>query len=335
MKLLVCEKNSVFLNVFLVKYFIRFVKKHPKTYQKMTNFIIIAIAICTGILFRRYKNLPKDSHRVINLWIVNIALPAIALRYIPKMNWNWDVMLILSTPVIIYIGAFLVIALVSKFRYIPLKSKAAILLTVGFSNMSFLGYPITETYYGIDGLKLAILCDQASFIVVSSLGILTATYASQGKGKLNIKDLFVKVFTFPPTLAFILAFALPYFTTMDSLDGILSSLGATMVPMALFSIGLQLEFKHWKADKQLLSIALIYKLLLAPLLVFGISWFFIIEKLYVQVSVIEAAMAPMVVGTIIATEFGLNPKLSNMILSFGIPISLGTTFLWYLVLNFV
>ena len=47
-----------------------------------------------------------------------------------------------------------------------------------------------------------------------------------------------------------------------------------------------------------------------------------------------AGVAP-VVGTIIATEFGLNPKLSNMILSFGIPLSLGTTFFWYLVLNFV
>ena len=301
----------------------------------MTNFLIIAIAICTGILLRKYKKLPSDSHRVVNLWIINIALPAIALRYIPKMNWNWDIMLVISTPVIIFFGAFLLIFIASKFRHIPLQSKAAILLTVGFSNMSFLGYPITEAYYGEEGLKLAILCDQASFIVVSSLGILTATYASQGKGKLDIKNLLTKVFTFPPTLAFILAFALPQFINMDSLDGILASLGATMVPMALFSIGLQLEFKNWQADKQLLSMALIYKLLLAPILVLVISWFFIIEKLYVQVSVIEAAMAPMVVGTIIATEFGLNPKLSNMILSFGIPLSLLTTFLWYLVLNYI
>lgn len=301
----------------------------------MTNFIIIAIAICTGVLLCKYKNLPNDSHRVVNLWIVNIALPAIALRYIPKMNWNWDVMLIISTPLIIFFGAFLMIAIISKFRHVPLKTKAAILLTVGFSNMSFLGYPITEAYYGEAGLQLAILCDQVSFIVVSSLGILTATYASQGKGKLDIKDLITKVFTFPPTIAFILAFLLPQFINMNSMDRILESLGATMVPMALFSIGLQLEFKNWKADKQLLSIALTYKLLIAPILVLGISWFFVIEKLFVQVGVIEAAMAPMVVGTIIATEFGLNPKLSNMILSFGIPISLLTTFLWYLVLNYV
>jgi len=301
----------------------------------MSNFIIIFIAIAIGILFRKYKNLPKDSHRVVNLWIVNVALPAIALRYIPKMKWNWDLMLIIATPLIIFFGALLIIIIASKFRDIPLKSKAAILLTVGFSNMSFLGYPITQAYYGEKGLQLAILCDQTSFIVVSSLGILTATYATQQKGNFDIKDLLKKVFTFPPTIAFILAFTLPYFVNMNSIDPILESLGATMVPMALFSIGLQLEFKNWQTDKLLLNLALFYKLIIAPLLVLAISWLFVIEKLYVQVSVIESAMAPMVVGTIIATEFGLNPKLSNNILSFGIPLSLGTTFLWYLVLNFV
>jgi len=301
----------------------------------MSNFIIIFIAIAIGILFRKYKNLPKDSHRVVNLWIVNVALPAIALRYIPKMKWNWDLMLIIATPLIIFFGALLIIIIASKFRDIPLKSKAAILLTVGFSNMSFLGYPITQAYYGEKGLQLAILCDQTSFIVVSSLGILTATYATQQKGNFDIKDLLKKVFTFPPTIAFILAFTLPYFVNMNSIDPILKSLGATMVPMALFSIGLQLEFKNWQTDKLLLNLALFYKLIIAPLLVLAISWLFVIEKLYVQVSVIESAMAPMVVGTIIATEFGLNPKLSNNILSFGIPLSLGTTFLWYLVLNFV
>ena len=301
----------------------------------MTNFIIIALAIAAGILLRKYKSLPQDSHRVVNLWIVTMALPAIALRYIPKMNWNWDLILVIITPFIIFFSAFLMIAIASRFRHIPLKSKAAILLTVGFSNMSFLGYPITEAYYGEKGLQLAILCDQASFIAVSSLGIITATYATQGKGNLNIKALLIKIFSFPPTIAFILAFILPHFIDMNSIDNVLESLGATMVPMALFSIGLQLEFKNWKTDKQLLNIAVFYKLITAPLLILIISSFFVIEKLYVQVSVLESAMAPMVVGSIIATEFNLNPKLANNIISFGIPLSLLTTFLWYLVLNYI
>ena len=298
----------------------------------MINFFIIAIAIAVGILFKKYQKLPENSHRVINLWIVYIALPSIALRYIPKMNWNWDLTLIILTPWVIFLSALICIVIVSRFYKIDLATKAAILLTVGFSNMSFLGYPITEAFYGTEGLKLAILCDQSSFIAVSSLGIFTASFASQGKGNFSIKDILKKVFSFPPTLAFLLAFLLPNFINMEIIDPILESLGATMVPMALFSIGLQLKLKDWKADKFLLSFALGYKLILAPIFILLFSLLLNVESIYRQVGVIESAMAPMVVGTIIATEFGLNPKLSNTILSVGIPISFLTTYFWYLLL---
>jgi len=84
-----------------------------------------------------------------------------------------------------------------------------------------------------------------------------------------------KLFSFPPTIAFLLAFIVPkiidYKSIEPFIDPILESLGATMVPMALFSVGLQLQFKEWKADKTLLINALNYKLILAPLLILGVS----------------------------------------------------------------
>jgi len=103
--------------------------------------------------------------------------------------------------------------------------------------------------------------------------------------------------------------------------------------MALFSVGLQLQFKEWKADKSLLINTLSYKLFLAPLLILAVSFLFTVEKIYTQVGVMEAAMTPMVTGTIIATEFNLRPKLSTMILSFGIPLSFLTTYLWFLFMS--
>lgn len=299
----------------------------------MTNFSIIFISIIAGIFFKKYKALPKDSHKVINNWIITIALPAISLRFIPKMNWNWEVLFIMVIPFVIYIAAFILIEVLGKFKPLDRKTKACLVLTVGLSNLSFLGFPLTEAYYGKEGLQLAILCDQAGFMTVSTLGILTATQASNSHTQFSIVYLLKKLFTFPPTIAFIAAFILPYFISLESLDPILKSLGATMVPMALFSVGLQLQFKEWKADKSLLFYGLLYKLMLAPLLIFAISFLFSIQKNYAQVGIIEAAMAPMVTGTIIATEFNLRPKLSTMILSFGIILSFLTTYLWYLFLG--
>jgi len=272
----------------------------------LTNFIIIFISILAGILIRKFKPLPPNSHKVVNNWVISIALPAISLRYIPKMQWNSDLLFIMMVPFIIYITAFILIEILGKFKTLNRKTKACLVLTVGLSNLSFLGFPLTEAYYGKEGLQLAILCDQAGFMTVSTLGILTATHASGSDQRFSIVNLLKKF---------------------------LESLGATMVPMALFSVGLQLQFKEWKADKTLLIYALNYKLLLAPLLIFGISILFSVEKLYTQVGVIEAAMAPMVTGTILATEFNLRPKLSTMLLSFGIVLSFFTTYLWYLFLS--
>lgn len=296
----------------------------------MSNFIIIAISILSGVLLNRLKTLPKDSHKIINLWIIYVALPAIALRFIPKMVWNSDLLFPILMPPAIFFAAFLFIEFISKFKPLDKTTKGGLLLTVGFSNLSFLGFPLTEAYYGKEGLQLAILCDQVGFITLSSLGLIVAAYASSGNtSSFSFVLLLKKLFSFPPTLAFIAAFILPIFIDLNNFDSVLKNLSSTMVPMALFSVGLQLQFKHWKADQFLLGTALFYKLLLAPFLILICSWFFNIEKLFVQVSVLEAAMAPMVTGVIIATEFGLKPKLCNMILSFGIPISFLTTFLWY------
>jgi len=303
----------------------------------VTNFIIIFLSILAGILIQKFKELPPNSHKVVNIWVISVALPSISLRYIPKMQWNSDLLFIMLVPPLIYITAFVLIEILGKFKTLDRKTKACLALTVGLSNLSFLGFPLTEAYYGKEGLQLAILCDQAGFMTVSTLGILTATHASGSGQPFSISNLLKKLFSFPPTIAFILAFSLPklmdYSLIESTLDPIFESLGATMVPMALFSVGLQLQFKEWKADKSILFYALNYKLVLAPLLILGISILFTIEKLYSQVGIIEAAMAPMVTGTIIASEFNLRPKLSTMILSFGIILSFLTTYLWYLILG--
>lgn len=302
-----------------------------------TNFSIIFISILAGVLIRRYKLLPKEAHKVVNLWVISIALPAISLRYIPKMQWNPNLLFLLSITLIIYISAFILITLFSKFKSLDIKTKACLLLTIGFSNLSFLGFPLTEAYYGKEGLQLAVICDQGGFLTLSTLGILTASYAAGKEQQFDAVNILKKIVFFPPTIAFILAILVPqltHYNTLEKLlDPIFESLGATMVPMALFSVGLQLGFKNWKVDKSLLLHALNYKLVIAPFIVYGISKLLHTELLYTQVGTIEAAMAPMITGSIIATEFNLRPKLSSLILSFGIILSFITTFMWYLFLK--
>ncbi|UJH92640.1 AEC family transporter [Antarcticibacterium sp. 1MA-6-2] len=298
----------------------------------MLNIILISICLLSGFLVRKYKALPEGSYKAVNAWVINIALLAVALKYIPHIEWDFSLMLPLLMPIMVWTGSYLLVTILGKFISIGPGTRAALILSSGLSNTSFLGFPLSEAYYGKEGLQIAILCDQATFIVMATLGIITASKASNG-GSFEIRTILKKVFTFPPFIAFCLAFILPLFISLDPIEPLLENFALTLVPLALFSVGMQFRLQSLKADAKLLSVALSYKLLLAPLLIFLICIALGLSSLVARISIFEAAMAPMVTGTIIATEYNLNPKLANIILSIGIPVSLLTTFLWSLILQ--
>lgn len=295
----------------------------------MLNFLLIGICLFAGILCKKFKSLPNDSFKAVNAWVINIALPAVALLYIPEIDWNFSLILPILMPFLVWSGSYLWVNLLGKFIEMNPGTRGALILTSGLGNTSFLGFPLTEAYYGEEGLQIAILCDQASFIVMATFGIITATKASNG-GIFDFKPIIRKIFLFPPFIAFVAAFVLPLFITLKPISSLLESLALTLVPLALFSVGLQLKINSWRKDLRLISLALGYKLLLAPALILLTCLILNFGGIIPRVSVFEAAMAPMVTGTILATEYNLNPKLANIILGIGIPVSLISTFIWYL-----
>jgi predicted permease len=300
----------------------------------MLNFILIGVCLLAGFLVKKYKALPKDSYKAVNAWVINIALPAMALRYIPEIQWSYSLIVPFLMPLLVWTGSYLFVNLVSRYLQMSPGTRAALFLTAGLGNTSFLGFPLTEAYYGQEGLQIAILCDQATFIVMATFGIITATKASNG-GTFQFKPVLKKILLFPPFIAFCLAFILPLFVSFEPIVPLLNELAHTLIPLALFSVGMQLKLRTWKADVKLISVALSYKLLLAPLLILVLCLVFGLTEFTQKITIFEAAMAPMVTGAIIATDYNLNPKLANIILSVGIPVSLITTFLWTLILELI
>ena len=298
----------------------------------MLNFALIAICLFAGILVTRYKTLPEGSYKAVNAWVINIALPSVALKYIPGIDWNFSLLLPFLMPLMVWTGSYLFVNILCRSIAMSPGSRAALFLTAGLGNTSFLGFPLTEAFYGAEGLEIAVLCDQACFIVMATFGIITATKASNG-GKFEPLSIVKKILGFPPFIAFCLAFMLPPFISFQPIAPLLNSFALTLVPLALFSVGLQLKLRAWREDARLIGYALLYKLILAPLLIFLICLSFGIFSLTGKVTIFEAAMAPMVTGSIIAADYDLNPKLANIVLSIGIIFSFLTTFLWYLFLE--
>ena len=296
------------------------------------NFLLIALCLSAGWILRRTNMLGDDAHTSINAWILYIALPAVALHYIPAIHWSAEVILPLVMPLIVFAGAWMFITLIG--RRIPLENgtRAALLLTIGLGNTSFIGFPLTQAYLGNEGLRVAVMCDQITFVTLSTFGIVTAMHAAHNA---NISPfvLLKRIILFPPFIGFVAAIVLPQFVDISLFDPLFENLSLTLVPLALFSVGLQVRFTGWKNDTRLLTLGLAYKLFVAPLIILIVALRARLEGVAAQTSVFEASMPPMITAAILASEYRLNPQLANTIVSLGILLSLLTSLFWWVVVN--
>lgn len=299
----------------------------------MIEFVLILLCIGAGVWLRHRGVLEAGAARGINTWILYVALPAVALRYVPHIRWGEEVLLAVAMPVVVWVGAWAVVTVLTRRNpKVDRKTRAALILTSGLGNTSFLGFPLVAAYFGESYLGAAVVCDQVSFVVLSTAGVFTAMKASNG-GTVSWGEMGGRLLRFPAFIALLAAFLLPPFVSLQPLEPLLDKLVATLVPLALFSVGLQLRLDHWRAEAGKLGIGLGYKLLVAPALVLGLALLAGMSGPVMQVAVFEASMAPMVTAGIMAEEYRLGGRTANLMVGVGIVLSFATTALWWLVLN--
>ena len=192
-----------------------------------------------------------------------------------------------------------------------------------------MGIPIINAYMGETSLPYVLVYDQlGTFIALATYGTFIASYYSS-KSQITFKIMTFKVLTFPPFLSLVLALFLIGVEFNPILSKVLASFSSTIVPIALVAVGLQLQFKLPKEEIKPFSVALIVKLIIAPVIAIVICKIFMWENQASVVSIMEAAMAPMITAGAIASMAGLAPRLSSAIVGYGILISFLTTAILY------
>jgi len=292
------------------------------------NFILIGVCIIAGMIFRRSKTLPADAHKGINAFIIYLALPAVSFKYLPHITWSPQLFFPALVPVIVWVGGWIYITLLSSKSRLGKKEIGGLKLSAGLSNTSFVGFPLIMAYFNEKAVGIAIICDQVTFALLATVGVVVAVIASQ-KHELSAGLILKRVLRFPPLLGCVSALIIPHFINISFLDPFFDKLATTVAPLALFSIGLQLQFDGWRSEVKWISSTLIYKLLLAPALVTAVAVVLRLKGIIPQIGIFEAAMPTLLTSGVVAEEYGLNPKLSNLIIGIGIILALASSALWY------
>ena len=289
----------------------------------MSNVIgLLGACLVMGALARRSGRFPEAAPVALNAFVLNVALPALVLRAVHGLTFAPGLLLAAATPWLVFAGSFALFQGLGGKLGLSRGTAACLVLTGGLSNTAFVGLPMTEALLGREALGVAVVVDQlGSFMVLGTLATLFAARASADVA-LGARALLKRLLLFPPFIALVVGLVLRPFHYPVWVDELLKRLGDMLTPLALFSVGFQLRLGRVRHHVRPLLLGLGYKQVLAPaviaLLVLAIPG---MPALTRQTIVLQAAMAPMVSGAILAAEHDLDPELSALMVGVGIPLS--------------
>jgi malate permease and related proteins len=290
----------------------------------MSALLILFLCLALGILCRRFAPLPEGIVPGINWWVLNIALPALVLALVPHVTIDARLWFPVAGMYVTFLGAWVLFAILGKaFGWSPQRI-GCLTLVCGLGNTSFMGYPLVEALHGKAGLSIAVIADQLGcFPMLAAGGIVVASmYSGQGT---SVATIVRRLLSFPAFIALVAGVAIGLFGGMPmALEKTLLQIGATLTPLALFSVGLQFHLHLRREQLGALTAGIGWKLLLAPLVVYGLGVAAGVGGLTLTVGVLQAAMAPMISAAILADQYDLEPRLANTVLGAGILLSLVT-----------
>jgi predicted permease len=296
----------------------------------VSNLLLLVACLAVGMLLQRSARTPANAHQALNAVILHVSLPAVTLRalhgFVFDPNQLWPVLM----PWALFGVGAAAFWSIGRWLRLPRASVGALTLVGGLGNTSFVGLPMIESLHGRDGLGLGLLIDQlGSYLALATIGVfVAAVYA--GDAPASRWAMLKKILLFPPLIALALAVVLRPVPFAAPLDAALARVGDTLAPLALISVGLQLRLGALRGQARLLSIGLAYKLVACPAIVFAVLWLLDAElDMTSRVSMIEAAMPPMIGAGIVAAEARLDAPLVSTMIGVGIPLGLVTATLWH------
>lgn len=290
----------------------------------MDRLILLGICLLTGYVLKRLQILSIEDSKALNQLIVYFFIPVLTLLHIPSLRLEWIHLWLSLSPFVIFIGSILFFAALSHFNNWDKKVTGALTLSSGIGSISFVGFPIFEMLYGSEGLALGIILSLAgTFLVCNTLGIVTGLYYAD-KAK-TIKDFAIAIIKFPPFIALIVAIILNLSSVSFTpvIHDILSELASPFSIIALISIGIQIEWKVDNNYRSYLALGHLYKLIIAPALIFIISLLlFDVDSTTTKICILGATIGSMNTISIIGQQLGLDYKLLSLMPALSIPISI-------------
>lgn len=290
----------------------------------MSALLLLVACLVLGALVARIARPPATLSQGLNWWVINIALSALVLHLVPTLRFDGEFWFLAASMWLVFLGAWALFATLGRALQWSRARIGALTLVCGLGNTSFIGFPMIEALHGREGLKLALVADQLGCFLALAIGgtIVAALYSGK---RTSAAEVTRKVLLFPPFVSLVVGVVAALLGGWpQAVDAIFDRVGATLVPIALFSVGLQFRLQFQRDQAAALALGLGWKLALAPILIWLGGLAIGVSGAILTIAVLQSAMAPMISATILAEQNDLEPRLANSVLGIGIVLSLVT-----------
>ncbi len=288
----------------------------------MDNFYLILACLGIGLLLRRAPGMPADSAIALNGYALNVALPAIIIANLPLLEVSSALLIPALTPWLLMLLVIALLLTLARLLRWSREITGALLIVVPLGNTSYLGYPLVQSFFGQQAMPYAVVYDQlGSFIALAAYAPVIAALYSPAKERPSATAILARILTFPPFIALLAGLLLRGVQLPPLMDQLVDMLAATLIPVVMIAVGLQVTVRLHRRELLPLTLALGIKLLLMP----TCAWLLWLaagqDGLATRVAVFQAGTPSMISAGAIAIGAGLAPRLVAGTVGLGLILS--------------
>lgn len=274
----------------------------------INQMIAIFILILIGYVAHKYKLMDADGNRKLSELIINLTCPCLILASAGGNNIP-DKSLILPLLIVGFITYMFLIVVAWFLPLIinDLEKRRLYSFMLAFGNVGFIGYPVIASVLGENAIFYASLLNFPNTLFAFSVGAALISGSKKGMGfNYRILGCPAMIASYLSILIVCMDWKLPYVISLP-----INLLGDITVPSALLIIGssmAQIPIRQVLGTSMIYIIS-IFRLLILPFAVFGISKLMEVNATVIQINTLLSAMPVATYGTMFCLQYHKDDKI--------------------------
>jgi predicted permease len=200
--------------------------------------------------------------------------------------------------------------LIGKLSRLDHGALIIVILTSMCVNAGNFGLPLVSFAFGQEALAYGSIFFVTNTLILNTLGVILSSL-----DHLDLKRAVLGLFKVPAIYAILLAmlFLFMNWDLPEPINRTLSLAAGGAIPVMLILLGLELQNIEWSRNLRAISIPVLIRLVLGPLIGLGMAAVFGLQNPARQAGVAESSMPPAVMTTVLAAEFKLDSRLVTAI----------------------